>query len=409
MISRSIEPALTLPIENERATPITKSSPITVERACTDAALAEMKERWESLHAEAASPNPFLTWGWSSSWWRHFGKGKQLEILSVRENGELIGIAPFYRETVRMIGIPFRRLGFLGDEGIGSDHLDLICRKGLEETVANAVARSWREGSPQYDFIHFRSFSDRSLSLPSFAEALGRKWVIQPEEGEVCPYLPLDSTWEAYLNKLSGSMRYTIRRKMRNLEKEGSVDLVVLEDAAAGRDGLEKLIDLHQKRWNAQGGSDAFLSEAKIPFHRETADYLFEKGIAKLFFLNVNRQAVASLYGFLIGGKFFYYQAGFDPSWGDRSVGMVLMGKSIQSAIDRGWGEFDFLRGPEAYKAHWTSSQRKTWNIFIYPPRFTSALYRNLLGIKNKVKIQVKKSLSNEWIKKLQALRGVKA
>ena len=368
-----------------------------------------MKKEWESLQEETAFPNPFLTWGWITSWWRHFGKGKRLQILLVRKNGALIGIAPLYRETVRVFGIPFRRLSFLGDEGVGSDHLDLICRKGLEETVAAAVARSWRESVPEWDFIHFRGFADHSPSLSAFTDALEGEWLMRQEEAEVCPYLSLDPTWEAYLNRLSGSMRYTIRRKMRNLEKEAPAELVVVEEVEAGRLEMEKLIDLHQKRWNTQGGSAAFITEAKLPFHRETAAYFFEKGIAKLFFLTVNRQTAASLYGFSMGGKFFYYQAGFDPSWGDRSVGMVLMGKTIQAAIARGWREFDFLRGPEAYKSHWTSSQRKTWNIFIYPPRFKSALYRTLLGMRRKADKSAKKLLPNGWVKKLQALRGVKA
>ena len=406
MISRSIEPILTADLEAERTAIFAQVRRVTVERVCTDAALADLKEGWDALQMETSSPNPFLTWGWISAWWRQFGKGRRLEILTARNDGELIGIAPFYLEAVRLMGISFRRLSLLGDEGVGSDHLDLISRKGLEETVAASVARFWRERGFDWDVVHFRGFAEASPSLSVFTDELGEGWVIQSEEEEVCPYLPLDPTWDDYLNKLSGSMRYTIRRKIRNLEKEAKVELVMLEEAGPGRQGMERLIDLHQKRWNAQGGSAAFISESKIPFHRQTSDYFFEKGIARLFFLNVNGEAVASLYGFAMGGKFFYYQAGFDPSWGDRSVGMVLMAKSIQAAISQGWREFDFLRGPEGYKAHWTSAQRKIWKVFIYPPRFKSILYRNLSGMKQKAKKTIKGFLPEAWIKKRQAAGG---
>lgn len=405
MTSRAM-PILTPDVEKERAATLAQVPSVTVERLCADAAWADLKEGWELLQMETASPNPFLTWGWISAWWRQFGKGKRLDVLAIRNNGELIGIAPFYLETVRLMRIPFRRLSLLGDEGVGSDHLDLISRRGLEETVAAAVARFWLERGFEWDFVHFRGFAEAAPSLSVFTRELGEEWVVQNEEEEVCPYLPLDPTWDDYLNRLSGSMRYTIRRKIRNLEKNEKIELVMLEEVEAGRRGMARLIELHQKRWNAQGGSAAFITESKIPFHRQTSDYFFEKGIAKLFFLNVNGEAVASLYGFAMGGKFFYYQAGFDPSWGDRSVGMVLMAKSIQAAISRGWSEFDFLRGPEAYKSHWTSAQRKIWKVFIYPPRFKSTLYRNLFGMKRKAKNRIKGFLPETWIKKLQASNG---
>lgn len=405
MTSRTM-PVLAADVEKKRAATLAQPPSITVERFCTEAAWTDLREEWESLQMETASPNPFLTWGWISVWWSQFGKGRRLEILAIRKEGELIGIAPFYREALRLIGIPFGRLSLLGDEGVGSDHLDLISRNGLEETVAVAVARFLREERRDWDFVHFRGFAEASPSLAVFAGELGEGWVIQSKEEEVCPYLPLDPTWDAYLNRLSGSMRYTIRRKIKNLEKDEKVELVMLEAREPGRLGMERLIDLHQKRWNAQGGSAAFISGSKIPFHRKTSDYFFEKGIAKLFFLNVNGEAVASLYGFAMGGKFFYYQAGFDPAWGNRSVGMVLMAKSIQAAISCGWREFDFLRGPEGYKAHWTSAQRKIWKVFIYPPCFKSALYRNLLAMKQAAKKTIKGLLPEAWIKKLQAGNG---
>lgn len=411
MISRSTAPILNADTEKDRSGTLPPlSSPIPSSLLTvpirSDAGLAALKEEWDALQLESAAPNPFLTWGWISAWWRHFGGGKRLEVVTIRNDGALIGIAPFYVETIRLLGIPFRRLALLGDGGVGSDHLDLISLKGMEATVAAAVAQFWKESDPEWDFAQLRGFAEGSSSLSTFMKEIGGEWAIEAEEEEVCPYLPLDPTWDDYLKKLSGSMRYTIRRKIRNLEKEYAVELLLLEEAALGREAMERLIDLHEKRWSAQGGSAAFISEAKVPFHRETSAYFFEKGIAKLFFLNVNGEAVASLYGFSMGGKFFYYQAGFDPAWGDWSVGMVLMAKSIEAAINRGWSEFDFLRGPEAYKLHWTSSRRKIWKIWLYPPRFRSALYRKLFHLKQRAKRAAKDFLPGEWVKKMQASRG---
>jgi CelD/BcsL family acetyltransferase involved in cellulose biosynthesis len=46
----------------------------------------------------------------------------------------------------------------------------------------------------------------------------------------------------------------------------------------------------------------------------------------------------------------------------------VLVGHCIEDSIRRGLREFDFLRGPEAYKSHWTSTQRETVTLVLTAP-----------------------------------------
>lgn len=366
----------------------------TIEVISTEAGLAALAGIWEGLLASSAAPNPFLSWEWLSVWYRHFAKGKALEVLLVLEEGRPIGIAPFYRTTKNLLGVPFRKLSLLGEGEVGSDHLDLISEKGAEEKVARAVARRLMEAPREWDLLDLRDVAERSLHLPFLIEAFEKnRWTVWKEPGEVCPYLPLAPTWDDTLNRLSASMRYTVRRKLRNIEKEGSVEFVAVEAPEAGEAEMETLIDLHQKRWDSRGGSDAFVTEIKSRFHREVARSFFEKGIARLFLLKIDRKTVASLYGFLMGNRFFYYQAGFDPALKDKSVGMALMAKSLQAAIARGWEEFDFLRGTEGYKFHWTSAQRRLWNLSVFPPGVKSSVYQNLFSARQGMKRVVKKLL----------------
>jgi CelD/BcsL family acetyltransferase involved in cellulose biosynthesis len=44
------------------------------------------------------------------------------------------------------------------------------------------------------------------------------------------------------------------------------------------------------------------------------------------------------------------------------------MGAMIQRAIERGYRHFDFLRGDDVYKRHWTESRRITEEITIFRP-----------------------------------------
>ena len=67
------------------------------------------------------------------------------------------------------------------------------------------------------------------------------------------------------------------------------------------------------------------------------------------------------MYGVVHGGKFNYYQSGYDPNWASRSVGLVLLAKTVSDAFAEGHQEFDFLRGNEGYKGEWARGER--WTI----------------------------------------------
>ena len=80
-----------------------------------------------------------------------------------------------------------------------------------------------------------------------------------------------------------------------------------------------------------------------------------------MYTLYAARRPVASVYGVVHRGKFLYYQSGYDPAWGNKSVGLVLLARTVQDAYAEGLQEFDFLRGNESYKAQWARAER--WTI----------------------------------------------
>ena len=55
----------------------------------------------------------------------------------------------------------------------------------------------------------------------------------------------------------------------------------------------------------------------------------------------------AALYGFAYGGRFHFYQAGFDEGFARLSVGLVTIGLTIQQAFTEALDEYDFLHGAE--------------------------------------------------------------
>ena len=82
--------------------------------------------------------------------------------------------------------------------------------------------------------------------------------------------------------------------------------------------------------------------------------------------MEVDEVPVAALYGWLIGGRWSYYQAGFDPAWSRQSPGFLLLAGTIRG--DRGRGlEYDMLRGDEAFKRRFATPSRAVRSILLAP------------------------------------------
>jgi CelD/BcsL family acetyltransferase involved in cellulose biosynthesis len=115
---------------------------------------------------------------------------------------------------------------------------------------------------------------------------------------------------------------------------------------------LDTLFRLHAARWSTAPTN--FLADAA--FHRAFAPVAVEQGWLRLWFLDVDGEAVAALYGFRFAGTESYYQAGRSPGWNDYRVGFVLLAHAIRQAAEDGVREYRLLRGGEDYKLRFATA-----------------------------------------------------
>src|SRR5205814_3811312 len=107
----------------------------------------------------------------------------------------------------------------------------------------------------------------------------------------------------------------------------------------------ESFLELHRARWAKEGGSDGLADHRHEAFHRAVTRLLADRGWLRLYTLFAARRPVASVYGVVHRGKFLYYQSGYDPNWASKSVGLVLLARTVSDAFSEGLTDFDFLRG----------------------------------------------------------------
>jgi CelD/BcsL family acetyltransferase involved in cellulose biosynthesis len=328
---------------------------------------AALQGEWnELLHASAADCL-FLSWEWLYTWWKHLAADRRLSILAVYHGEQLMALAPVAIRPPRpSFGHPFPVCEFLGSGQVGSDYLDIVSRAGCEAAAVRAVGerlRGERTVCKWTNLVEDCVASDVAVAL----EREG--WSAEQREVNVCPFIRLlGRTWESYLAELGSEHRYNFHRKWKRLNRDFTVRFEQVKDAAECRGAIDLASHLHNARRRGRGDSEAFHTPELVAFHREFVPLALERGWLRLYLLRVNDRPAACLYGFLYGGKFYFYQSGFDPAYERYSLGLVTMGLAIRSAIDEGAGEFDLLHGDEAYKSHWSRERRSLTRIELFPP-----------------------------------------
>jgi CelD/BcsL family acetyltransferase involved in cellulose biosynthesis len=313
---------------------------VRVERFSDWGALGIGETGWNRLVERCRAPVPFATWQFQTAWFRAFAPGP-LHLLAAQDGaGEWAGILPLY-ETSTADG-PVLRL--VGGTDV-ADYLDLIALAGREEEV-------WKAMLPALADLPWRSVDLRPVPaasatpglVASLAASAGLACRVDVEDR--CPLIDLPETWDGYLAGLSGKDRHELRRKLRRAEA-GQPRVEVARTPAAMAVLMDGFVALHRR---SKVGKARFMDDSMEAFFRELGSLWAAAGLAALWMLWLEERPAAALFCLEQAGSVSLYNSGFDPEARALSPGVVLIARTIEDAIARGFRRYDFLRGEEPYK-----------------------------------------------------------
>jgi CelD/BcsL family acetyltransferase involved in cellulose biosynthesis len=253
---------------------------------------------------------------------------------------------------------------------------------GDEDEVVRLIAPALAEHLGGRAALDLGRVDSEATWPESLAEAWpGRRTVVaQPDDR--MPVLSLEGlSWDEYLASRSGQFRNQVKRKRRGLEREHEVELRRTTAADEVEGDLATLFALHESRWSEREGESSLADEDARALLIEFAKASFAAGWLRLFVLEVDGQPVAAWYGWRLGPRYSYYQAGFDPDWSRQSVGFLLLADTIREAIREGALTYDLLWGDEAFKARFTNGIAYGRRVTLAPPLSSARVLRSAAGL----------------------------
>lgn len=304
------------------------------------AELEELREDWGALGP--ATGNVFATYEWAAAWARHIGGGRPLHLRRCRSSdGRTVAILPLYLAAPR----PTRTLRLLGHGP--ADQSGLVCAPEDLPLAAGALRRALDERIGGWQFF----VADNVRADERWPELIGGRTV----KRDASPVLRVDGTsFDEFLAGRSRNFREQARRRERKLARAHDISFRLADDPERIDADMDTLIRLHRARWGDESGS---FDGAREGLHRDFAPAALERGWLRLWLLEADGAPVAAWYGFRFGDAEWYYQAGRDPAWDDRSVGFVLMVHTVREAMNDGVAEYRLLRGAHEYKDRFANSE----------------------------------------------------
>jgi CelD/BcsL family acetyltransferase involved in cellulose biosynthesis len=339
---------------------ISMKTPSSYQVECLDtlAQLDTLEKEWGELIAGIPAAPVFLSWEWIRTWWVHYGRNRELWLLTVRnEQGHLLGIAPLMKEVRKTGWMKLRFIAFLGTDRDSEVHNDVLVHASDAEGLTQAFLDFLFNRSDQWDVISLASVAQESALYRLLAAAAGR---LRTGSKTTSVYIPLPGNWETYLKILAKKLRRNLKYFSSKLENDHPRGVIFecLTDPRELPEAMKRLEELNKNRWHEMERISNFDYLNYSTFHQAIAGLALERGWLRLYQLKVLGRVIGMCYNYRFHDRVYAYAVAFDLAWSGYSPGRLAIAKSIQASIEETAGEYDWGAGDHAYKFAWTDQAR---------------------------------------------------
>jgi len=362
---------------------------------------------WDEL--AVASQLPMMSPACVMAWWRHLAPpAAEPRAVTVRDDGTLVGLAPFYVDlTGRGERLGLRLPGIeLGGR------LAPLAAPGREQAVAAAIATALASSKLCPDLMTLEGMpldTDWAGRLreawPGRRHPASRRYQVSG-----CPTVSLQaSSFDAWLSAKSSNFRREMRRLRRKFAAAGGTTRSSTLDTL-GSD-VDHFVRLHGSRWEASGSSNLVKLGASVPAVLKDIGQtlLTQEGRFRLRLLEVEGEPISAQLFLAAAGRVLFINGGWDERFTNLKPSMLGILAVIEDAFARGDDHVDLGLGEQHYKLRFADGDDPVaWTILVPASmRLPLTLLRTApMRGRVTVKSMLERRLSEEQIGKLrQTLR----
>lgn len=330
----------------------------------------KLEPYWNNVLHDSNVDYPFLTFEWVSSWWKSFGYGKELMVLTAHndENSPPHGIAPLMIEKIAGIRI----IKFIGTGR--SDFLDFIIKDDSEETkraffnFLQAKRKSW-------DLILLSDILMDEANVKKMNDEAKRSgWRMDRRLYYYSPYLAIKISWPNYLSSKSRNFRHNLKREAIGLQKAGLKLVIRQLDSRHFERFFSDLVEIEKNSWKNDAGTPNMQDIQSERFYINFLKKFAERNWLNVWIGILNDAPAAYLIAFDYQEKIWFYNIAYRKEFKKYGIGSILFHHAIKAAFSLKKSECNFMRSSQAYKERWASQRRESYQLVFFKKSVRSLL-----------------------------------
>ena len=330
----------------------------------------QLQSIWDTLLQQSDANCLFLSWDWINCWRLAARQPITPHIVVIEQDSQVIAIAPFYIQKYKLLNcIPYHVLRYLADAGVGSEYGNFIVASHTTTTLKLQLWQALLQPASRgkWDIIWLSDIASWTPGGQSLICALQQVAELKYHTRAIA-FAATDLTGidKQVLPSLSKSLRTNIRQTRRQLDNLGQLSIVLSQDVNELPQHLQKLFQLHNKRWQAAGLSGSFARRPELmDFYNAFTAIALQRDQLRLLRLDIDGKTKALQLGYVYNGSFLAMQEGFDPDF-IAGTGQVLRHAAFLQCQQEQLDEYDFLGIYTNHKRRWLAAEKNGCQLFIW-------------------------------------------
>lgn len=341
------------------------------------ASLADLKADWDRL-MDHRNHEPSVSFEWTTALMEsHIEEHDKIVFIILKRFGAVIGIVPLVVRPMKKLGQTFIRAFPVSE--FTNTHTDLLLEDSSEPVLTALVDALYQSdlGWDVFSMTRLVESQPLGMRLCEVMRQRRRRFEVRREQPSF--FLTLDSTFEGYLRRRSGSFRNALKRIERKLKSRGLVEIRDQNDFTGIDQAYEALLSIEDRSWKHAHGTSISSVSRQTAFYRHLCQLAFQKNWLHLGFLYLDDRPVAYNLGLILRNTYYYLKTSYEYSLRPLSPATILRRNLVEELIERRVKELDFPGEPYEWERQWTDEVRWHQSLTLFAPSakgFAYGLYR---------------------------------
>lgn len=334
--------------------------------------LEKIRDEWNELYESAHARNPYASTAWSLWWARHFVDEQDLAVVTVRREGELIGIAPWYRLRVAGLAHGLQLIG-TGRHDWLTELPQVLVATGEHRSVLRAAVGFWCDRVEEWDWIDLPMLAEQGWFEPDWLTGSASGGIIQHKGARAAVILTLPDHPDQLTAVFKRNLVESTHRGRNRLNKSGvNWKITTHSEAEDVAVALPVLAALHAQRAKTAGRRchpDELGNPRRLAFLHDVLTEMAQIGRAELLTLDIDDEPVAAQLVLRAPCATYLAMSGVDPRWWHVSPVTLLQMRAAEEAAGRGHLDFNLSVGPSVAKLRWSERVEQHPQFIVSGPR----------------------------------------